>query len=64
MYGTYQRLNLHVHTSNMQVIRACRKMLKKSGRSRKHRLERHKFYRLMLKYHLQEQAMVKEWKLL
>ena len=64
MYGTYQRLNLHVYASNMQVIRAAHRMLKKKAKTRAFRKERHKFLRQMLKYHQQEYAMVKEWKLL
>jgi hypothetical protein len=52
MYGTYQRLNLHVGENNRAVIKAASRKLKRSIRfARKHRAARHAFYRQMLNYH-------------
>ena len=50
--GTYNRLNLHVGASNRDVVRAASKKLQRKVRfDRKHRKERHAFYRTMIKQH-------------
>ena len=52
MYGTYQRLNLHVAASNIDVIRAVRRKLKKSSlRDTSRRKARHGIYREMIGHH-------------
>ena len=58
MFGTYQRLNVNVYASNMEVIRnARRKIAKKHRSSAAMREERKKFYRIMLKYHADEREL-------
>jgi len=52
MYGTYCRLDVHVHASAREVIKAARLKLKKAARtSRASRIARHAFFREMLEYH-------------
>lgn len=52
MFGTYERLNLHVAASNLAVIRAtCRMLHPRILRMRQHREGRHALYREMLRYH-------------
>lgn len=52
MYGTYQRLNLHVSASNIDVIRAVRRKIKKSSLHDTSRREaRHEIYREMIQHH-------------
>lgn len=64
MYGTYQRLNLPVWASNREVIRAARRKVAKRFRyGRMMRAARHSFYREMLSYHANAQALCREFKL-
>lgn len=52
MYGTYQRLRVPVWASDMTVIRAIRRKLRRECRTpRKYRADRHKIYRTILRYH-------------
>jgi hypothetical protein len=51
MFGTYQRLNVHVLSSDREVIRAARKKLSKAGRAPSAKAFRRQFYREMLRYH-------------
>jgi hypothetical protein len=62
MFGTYCRLNVHVWASNREVIRAARKMLNPPWQKQP-RYYRHKFYRLMLEYHKQQQDLVARFRL-
>ncbi len=63
MFGTYQRLGVHVWASDMQVIRAAQRKLKRSAwYDRKSRVERHRFYRLMLRYHRAEQELCRKYR--
>lgn len=50
-FGMYCRLNLHVSQSNMDVVRATRRLLNPEGHGRKYRKPRHDLYRTMLKHH-------------
>jgi len=64
MYGTYQRLRVHVGASNIAVIRAARKKLaKRCWHDSAYRDGRKLFYRNMLEYHADAQRMVREWRL-
>lgn len=42
---------LHVSASSVDVIRSCRKAMKRKSLTRVFRKERHKFYRAALKRH-------------
>jgi hypothetical protein len=65
MYGTYERLNVHVHASNLALLRAARMKLRPDVRtSREHREARHKFYREMMKYHADARELVRYFRLL
>jgi hypothetical protein len=62
MFGTYQRLRLHVSASNVEVIRAARlKVALRSRRNPEAREARKAFYRLMLAYHHKAQAVARDW---
>ena len=64
MFGTYQRLRVHVGASNMEVIRAARKKLaKRCWHDPSYREGRKLFYRNMLDYHHEAQELVREWRL-
>ena len=58
MFGTYERLNVHVYASNITVIREAR-----NPRNPKEREARKKFYRMMLDYHEQARNLVEEFRL-
>jgi len=58
MFGTYERLNVHVNASNFAVIRAAREKLGK-GNTRE---QRHRFYRTMLKHHADASALFRKWR--
>lgn len=62
MFATYCRLNLHVNASDMAVIRAARKKLKRgrTRRQRQFREMRHNFYRSMLKQHHDAQKLFRD----
>jgi hypothetical protein len=65
MYGTYGRLRVHVFASNIAVIRAARRKLKRRcWHDPSYREGRKLFYRNMLEYHAAEQRLVREWRLL
>ena len=58
MYGTYQRLCVSVHASNLAVIRAFRKKLTKECKrdmTKEMRATRKRYYNVMLDYHRKEQ---------
>lgn len=64
MYGTYQRLNVSVYASNVDVIRAARKKLRKAvWHDQSYREGRKLFYRNMLEYHAQALQLVIEYRL-
>jgi hypothetical protein len=51
MFGTYQRLGVHVMASDLEVIRAARKKLARGAFKREHRAFRRDFYAAMLRHH-------------
>lgn len=52
MFGTYQRLGVHVWATSREVIKAASRKLRPECRyARAHRVSRHAFYRTMLAYH-------------
>lgn len=58
MFGTYNRLGVHVSASNVDVIRAASRKLQRRDRyTRKHREARHAFYRVMLHQHEQAREL-------
>jgi hypothetical protein len=63
MFGTYERLNVHVMASNIAVIRAARLKLKPEFLSRKGRrgqiarIACKAFYRNMLQYHVEAREL-------
>ena len=64
MYGTYLRLDVSVHDGWRAVVRAAaRKLTRRALRDPKRRAARKRFYRQMLDYHRQEQALVLTWRL-
>lgn len=64
MFGTYQRLGVHVWSSNRVLLRLARKMIAPAYRSRQdYRDARHKFYREMIAHHHNEQTLMREWRL-
>ena len=64
MFGTYQRLNVHVYASDYEVIRRALRKLKRKGRyDRKHREARHAFLRQMLAYHAKARKLVHAYRL-
>ena len=64
MYGTYLRLDITVHDSWRAVVRAAsRKLTRQARQDPKYRAARKRFYRQMLDYHRQEQAIVLTWRL-
>jgi hypothetical protein len=56
-FGTYQRLGMHVSTSNRGVLMAAWRKLSPLGRSRKHREFRHEYFRAILAHHRDAQAL-------
>ncbi|CAB4124980.1 hypothetical protein UFOVP62_48 [uncultured Caudovirales phage] len=51
-FGTYNRLNLHVNASAIDVIRAARKrIMRKARRDPALRDKRHEFFRAMIEHH-------------
>lgn len=64
MYGTYLRLDITVHDDWRTVVRAAAKKLTVGARRDPARREaRHRFYRQMLEYHREAQAIVSYWRL-
>lgn len=51
MFGTYNRLGLHVGASDLVVIRALWKRLNADGQSRAQRVARRRLYSLILQEH-------------
>jgi hypothetical protein len=52
MFGTYERLNVHVMASNMEVIRRAREVLaRECWHDPQFREGRKAFYRVMLRHH-------------
>ena len=64
MLGTYHRLNVHVWSSDLTVIRAARrKLVKGVRRDRTKRTQRHAYYRAMLDYHRKAQRLCIEFRM-
>ena len=64
MYGTYLRLDITVHDGWRAVVRAAsRKLNRQALRDPNRRSARKEFYRQMLDYHRQAQAIVETWRL-
>jgi hypothetical protein len=64
MFGTYNRLCVNVHASNIDVIRAAKRKLKpKFWYDRATRKARHDFFRQMLAYHANAREIVKTFRL-
>jgi hypothetical protein len=62
--GTYNRLGVSVHASNVDVIRAARRKIRKSLRSdQSFRAARKDFYRRMLKCHEAARRLVRTFRL-
>jgi uncharacterized protein (DUF305 family) len=58
MFGTYQRLGLHVSASNISVVRASRLVIAEYHRNTPEmREQRKQFYRMMIDYHRQARAV-------
>jgi hypothetical protein len=57
MFGTYQRLHVHVMASDLEVIRAARKKLSREAFKREHRAFRRDFYATLLNYHREAQSL-------
>lgn len=65
MYGTYERLNVHVLASPREVIKAASmKLREECRRGPEHRRGRHQFYRNMLDYHEKAAKLYREWRLM
>ena len=60
MFGTYNRLNLHVTDSNAELIRRARRMVHKTKRGRDARTMRHDLYRLLIEQHAKARALYVE----
>jgi len=64
MESAYYRLDMHVYASNLEVIRAARRRIKRSARcSRAFRLQRHRYYRAMLTHHAEARELVRHFAL-
>lgn len=62
--GTYNRLRVHVRSSNIDVIRAARKKIKPQFRkTRAHRDARHAYFRELLAIHWRWQATCKHFRM-
>jgi hypothetical protein len=60
--GTYHRLNVSVHASNRDVIRAARRKIRKSlRRNQSFRAARKDFYRRMIALHIEAQRLFRTW---
>lgn len=57
MFGTYNRLHLHVTDSNAELIRRVRHMVHKTKRGRDARTMRHDLYRLLIEQHDKARAL-------
>lgn len=63
-YGTYLRLDITVHASWQAVVRAAAwKLTPGARRDPTKRGIQHRFYRQMLDYHREAQAIVSYWRL-
>jgi hypothetical protein len=61
MFGTYNRLRVHVLASDLAVIKAAsRKLARKARYARAQRNNRHAFYRAMLKEHAAARALYRD----
>lgn len=64
MFGTYQRLGVHVYAKPREVIRAARKKITPSSLySRQFRDGRHAYYRAMLRHHKDARDLVNTFRL-
>ena len=60
MFGTYNRLNLHISDSNLELVRRVRRvrrMVHKTKRGRDARTMRHDLYRLLIEQHAKARAL-------
>jgi hypothetical protein len=57
MFGMYNRLNLHIADSNIELIRRARRQMHKTARGRKGRIMRHDMYRLLIEEHDRARAL-------
>ena len=57
MFGTYNRLNLLVADSNLELIRRVWRMVHKTKRGRDARTMRHDLYRLLIEQHTKARAL-------
>lgn len=64
MFGTYQRLGVHVYEPDIAVVRAARRLITPKHRSSPEKKEERKvFYRQMLDHHRHERELCKEFSL-
>jgi len=62
-YGTYTRLGVRVSASAREVIRAGRRKLAPTGKTRAQREARHEFLRAMLAHHESARDLVRRYRL-
>lgn len=60
MFGTYNRLNLHVTDSNLELVRRVWRMVHKTKRGRDARTMRHALYKILIEHHAQARALFLE----
>lgn len=60
MFGTYNRLSLHVTDSNCELVRRVWRMVHKTKRGRDARAMRHDLYRLLIEQHDKARALFLE----
>jgi hypothetical protein len=60
MFGTYNRLNLHISDSNLELVRRVRRMVHRTKRGRDARTMRHDLYRLLIEQHANARALYVE----
>lgn len=57
MFSTYLRLNVHAFASDVDVVRAARKRLKREAFKYEHRAFRREFYAQLLRHHADAQRL-------
>jgi len=60
IFGTYNRLNLHISDSNLELVRRVWRMVHKTKRGRDARTMRHDLYRLLIEQHAKARALYVE----
>jgi hypothetical protein len=63
MWATYNRLNIHVHSSVFAMLREAYKVIAVSSRGKSHREARHSFYRDMIGHHCDHKQLVTDFNL-